>query len=539
MTIDIRELQEFQFTFGDSSPHIFRYLETLPNVDSCLPPKRRGKQTAYELKSTDIFKFVCGENNKKYFKPPTGINKVIQIIKETTKPLVIVPVLIVNKYICKTKNKSKHLCVYIINKVNNTIERVDIKRYHLSAFNIKPLYKYADSFIEELGLGGDTAPKLVTEVDVPLAFQKKHKFNGAAQAYPVFIMAYMKMMNENPSLSQTKLVTMVNKLSTTQIGNIWKTYVAFRKEHVNNPCPEGQIRNTENGRCLSMLSKSYVSFLKEKPQKPCKPGQVFSEILEKCVPPKRNIDVDILTAEMASVKYNPNKRLEHIDVKAVTSVQIMTFLMSKFPYAKFILPRYVSKSDVGRDDFKIHWKTSKSSAQLIFPKNYWDMFKEHLYDPTCRFIISAVTLSNDVDGLHANCLIYDKSTNEIERFDPLTVNISMKYQNDKMDEALKKAFAEKSPEVFAKPVKYFEPAKYCPRSRVFQSLEVTDIPGIDLRGNCAVWNWWYIHVRLANPNIKRKDIVDIASKKVEKTGGLYRFIKTFQQYMLTMAKRQK
>jgi len=537
MSIDIRELPEFQFTFGDSSPHMFRYLESLSNCTGCLPAKKRSK-SPYELKPSDAFMFVCNENNKRYFKSPVSIKKIVQIVNETTKPFVVVPIIFVNKYICKTKNKSKHMFVFIINKVRNTYERIDIKRYHLDAFNIKTIYKYSDSLMESLGFTAKTSPKLVTDVDIPLAFQKKYNFKSADQGYPVFILAYLKMMHENPSFTQSKLVTLVNRLSVAQVSKIWKEYVTFRKEHEINVCPENQVRNTENGRCLSMLSKSYVSFLKEKPRKPCKEGRVYSEILEKCVPPKRNIDVDILASEIESTKFNPKKKLEHISHTALTSVQIMTFLMNKYPYAKFIFPRHVSKDEIEKVDLKIMWRATKESVHCTFPKGYWEMFKDHLHDPTCRFIVSLVHLSNDVDGAHANCLIYDKVLNEIERFDPLTVNISSKYQNEKMDEFFKKAFADKSPEIFAKPVKYYEPVKYCPKSRAFQSMEVIDIPGIDLRGNCAVWNWLYINIRLANPNVKRKEIVEIASKKIEKGGGIYRFIKTFHQYMLNMAKKQ-
>jgi hypothetical protein len=48
---------------------------------------------------------------------------------------------------------------------------------------------------------------------------------------------------------------------------------------------------------------------------------------------------------------------------------------------------------------------------------------------------------------------------------------------------------------------------------------------------------------LANPRLKRKDLILLAAKKLENTGSLYKFIKSYQIYVLksisTMQKAEK
>jgi hypothetical protein len=433
------------------------------------------------------------------------------------------------------------MCVFIINKLQNTIERADIKRYHLKEYNIKLVYSKLGVLLESFGYDDETKPKLLSEVDINVSFQKKNGFERADRGYPAFLLTYLNTLNEHPELSQNKIVSLVNKIPIKRVQEIWKSYVNFRKQNESRdkPCPETMMRNQENGRCMATLSKKYVTLLKDKPPKPCKENQIYSTILEKCVLPKRNIDVDVLADIILATKYNPNQQIKHIDSKAIFSAQIMTFLMSKYQYAKFILPSDISFKDIEKKDMKIIWDIEKNGPVLKFPQNFWTMFNQHMHDPSCRFIIAMISLKHHSEGAHANSLIYDKATNEFERFDPLGNGIIERFKVADLDSQLKAAIASKTPEVFSKPAKYYEPLKYCPKSRIFQSMEVSEIPGIDLRGNCAVWNWWYINVRIANPSVKRKDIVDIASKKLEKMGGLYKFIKSYQKYMLSMAKKQK
>ena len=529
--IDVRELEEFGFVFGDPRPHFFRYLEkTGSNMVSCLPPSKK-----YTVTSPFVLK--CGENGKRSFRAPKNLEKIKKVIEKTDKPIVLIPILLVNKLVCKSKNRSRHMCIYVLNKVRNTIERVDIKRYHLVEFNLKLVYARFEQVLQHLGYDEDTAPTLVNEIDINMTFQKKHGFDRADKAYPPFLLSYLKTMNDNPTLPQNKLVTLVNKMSSKQVKSTWDTYVQFRKEHDSNPCPQpDMVRNQEIGRCMTPQSKTYMSLLKNKPPKPCKANQVYSNILDKCVLPKKNIDIDILAASVMSTKYNPSQQLTHTDGTALINAQIILFLAHKYQYAKFILPAMDSYKHLEKKEFKVRWAVTKEGASLHLPEGYWDMFKQHILDPSCRFIISILSLTVWDGSSHANCLIYDKSTNEFERFDPLTVNIHQRYRVDDLDKELKEVIASKATDIFSKPPKYYEPLKYCPKSRVFQSMEVSEIPGVDLKGNCAVWNWWYINVRIANPSVTRKDIIDIASKKLEKMGGLYKFIKSYQKYVVNSAK---
>lgn len=78
---------------------------------------------------------------------------------------------------------------------------------------------------------------------------------------------------------------------------------------------------------------------------------------------------------------------------------------------------------------------------------------------------------------------------------------------------------------------YFQPDDYCPLIPIFQSKELDEIPGRDVRGNCAVWRLWYVNVRLANPYLERKELIELAVAKLKNMGNLYKFIKSYQKYI--------
>jgi hypothetical protein len=170
------------------------------------------------------------------------------------------------------------------------------------------------------------------------------------------------------------------------------------------------------------------------------------------------------------------------------------------------------------------------------PPTFWGLWKEAMLNPNIKIIIAFVLISSYNKGqesvYHANALIYDKVTNELERFDGLADSASLSFNLKKFDKVIVEEFNNQVPEIFQKPVKYFTPANYCPKFPVFQRLEYLEIPGMDTSGNCAVWRFWYINVKLANPHLKRKELVLLAMKKLKNVGNIYKFVKGYQAYLL-------
>jgi hypothetical protein len=235
--------------------------------------------------------------------------------------------------------------------------------------------------------------------------------------------------------------------------------------------------------------------------------------------------------EALSSDHDINKSIVHFDSGINIILTTMQFVMSKHPHAYWLYPRDIPVHKLRIKDTRIIWKASTKTIQ--FPKKYWENWETVMNDPSIRFIVIAVRLISEEDGRHANVLIYDKNTKELERFDGLGKDIAETYHIDDFDNQIEKKFVETD-----RSIKYFRPVDYCPaKIPVFQSKELDEIPGVDLRGNCAVWRLWYIDVRLSNPHLSRKQLVDLASRKLrEDAGSLHKFIKMYQKYIFDHVK---
>jgi hypothetical protein len=248
------------------------------------------------------------------------------------------------------------------------------------------------------------------------------------------------------------------------------------------------------------------------------------------------VDVNILLDEILAVEMKKGKKTEivHLDSDASIVLGVINFLMRKYPHAVILgPPTKKSIKDVRKSDFRLSWTFREKSGkfELKMHSHLWKKWSVAMSKPEIRFIICFIHLGSTDGGSHANALIYDKHTNELERFDGLGRDLAFAYNWQEMDKEIEALFAQKT-DIFPKPVTYFTPLDYCPKMPIFQSKEIDEIPGEDLRGNCAVWRMWYIDVRLANPHLNRKELVELAAKKITNSGSLYRFIKGYQRYVL-------
>jgi hypothetical protein len=210
------------------------------------------------------------------------------------------------------------------------------------------------------------------------------------------------------------------------------------------------------------------------------------------------------------------------------------FILSKHPTA-FLVCMDENKNH-NQNESTIVWKeVADKTFSLKYPSQFWESWARGMYDGAIRFILAFVSVRAQGSS-HANVLIYDKTTKELERFDPHGQWEIEKFNHKGLDAKLKEDFAQRTDIMPAK-FKYLTPAQYCPVHAVFQAKEGDEIPGEDLRGNCAVWRLWYINIRLANPNVPRKELILIAQKKLEEKGSLYKFIKSYTLYILQNIKR--
>ena len=208
--------------------------------------------------------------------------------------------------------------------------------------------------------------------------------------------------------------------------------------------------------------------------------------------------------------------------------------------------RGVIKSSVVKRAARLEWndvsmkwaqRDPKRPGALEIPPNYWKAVKDCVKKKT-RFITIPFGFScTDSQGRksgHANMLVYDSKTKELERFEP---NASMGggcFDPPGLDEMLKKLFNQHVKVGMVK--KAIPPLGYCPEGfQAIQALENEDLP-TDPSGWCAVWSAWYADTRLLNPNKSREEVVKLAMNKLERDPESFtKFIRNYSMFIVKAA----
>lgn len=125
---------------------------------------------------------------------------------------------------------------------------------------------------------------------------------------------------------------------------------------------------------------------------------------------------------------------------------------------------------------------------------------------------------------HANMLIYDKSTNTLERFEPHGQISLPEFNPDFLDASLPKLFEK---QVIGMPVNYISPQAFCPRQgpQVIEEIEREKL-GIQFstgKGLCSVWSFIYANLRLTYPDKTSSEIIEYINSKVSTDQMLYKY----------------
>ena len=169
-----------------------------------------------------------------------------------------------------------------------------------------------------------------------------------------------------------------------------------------------------------------------------------------------------------------------------------------------------------------------------------------------RYIYVKLTLVASSSGTHANMFFIDKETGTVERFDPYG---QIPYLDaEKMDDLFEKEFKNILGEYFNKhqiEYQYLRPKDFMgPIS--FQIISQDGEYHIrklgDPSGYCLAWTYWYMEMRMQNPDVHPKDLVDRSikdiinqNKTIDGSDGVhydYLFI-TFIRYYASSLDRKK
>lgn len=160
-------------------------------------------------------------------------------------------------------------------------------------------------------------------------------------------------------------------------------------------------------------------------------------------------------------------------------------------------------------NFEIVWIYKK----LFFSENFTNNFKKCINNNKIRFIIIPLGIELK-EGSHANYLIFDKKTHQLERFEPYGSDSPHKfnYNSKLLDNVLSFKFSEINSNI-----EYINPEKYLPKVsfQYFDAYEPKTQKIGDPGGFCALWSIWYTDMRLTYPDIEREKLVKKLLKEIK------------------------
>jgi hypothetical protein len=160
-----------------------------------------------------------------------------------------------------------------------------------------------------------------------------------------------------------------------------------------------------------------------------------------------------------------------------------------------------------------------------------------------RFFIIPLTIQkvkgNKTES-HANFLIYDSKEKSMERFEPLGERHELKERHDNAIFKLFKTYLNQ--DGIPRLLNYYPPILFCPKigPQQLDRLEKDNIKAGDPVGFCVAWCIWYVNLRLSNPNINRKDVLEQGIKIINTQFNSFRnFIRSYAQFLSEYSKKLK
>lgn len=303
-----------------------------------------------------------------------------------------------------------------------------------------------------------------------------------------------------------------------------------RKVSRKKICPSGKIMNPATGRCVKETGAIGLKILQQTKKKIS--GKKISG--KKIIIPFKTKIANVKTEriyhhpganwwELTSMLYISSKHRDKV-CTAITrergNIPILDRLEHLFEFFGYSFNRHgpvwvdYSKMKKGplaglnKNILKFLGLYKSPKNELYVSSNWKKKFKECLQSGK-RFIIIPLTLYLVDSESHANMLIYDQNTKELERFEPHGSHFvgTDRFNNPDISKHIVKLIQE----LLGHKIKYID-RDFCPR---FQRYEEIKFPG-GPHGYCNAWSQWYADIRLSNPDISREKVTKYAVQELKK-----------------------
>lgn len=186
------------------------------------------------------------------------------------------------------------------------------------------------------------------------------------------------------------------------------------------------------------------------------------------------------------------------------------------------------------------------SKTIYYVNKHLELYTlKSLMSKKIRFIFFKLTLVSSTTGTHANIIIFDKKTGILERFEPYG-NIPY-LENNEIDEMIKKElqFLEKYSIDNNLEFKYYSP-KDLNHNISFQIISndgrIEEKKLGDPTGYCLAWTYWYLEMRIKNPNLEPNKLIKLSIRKINehiyKSNDNNKFIDFIREYANSLDKKK-
>ena len=437
------------------------------------------------------------------------------------------------------RHSPRHGVMLLYNKVTHRIYRYDILRYHYRGFKGHLFGKRLKSVFIPWLRQFDPKVKLI-EMDITPSkrvIRYLHKKLGGSEPpikvwYPLYVLLEIDAMMSHPEMIKRDLRAFMMSLTDQEFNQrLEHLYFAFGKfllefyETYNTCVTKSRIVDPAKLQCISATGRR--ALLMKGIKNVCGDGKVLS-LYNRCIKSKFYDHFDFGETELVDT---PDRKNFIKMGSLVGSTIAAMYMASKFKNLAVFIPPKLQWDALRKEDVRFTWKYHADSGwDLEIPEGFKTFWEKTIQNKKIDYIIVPVSMTSKPKedlhvGYHANILLFNKTTRELEHFEPHGLELNQDaYNPHGLYDRLRIEFK-------GMVKKYLSPLQVCPKNlQFFQSVETDEVGFLNDHGHCAVWCIWYVDVRLSNPTIQRQQVINLAMQKMLDMGSLRMFIWNYEKH---------
>ena len=151
-----------------------------------------------------------------------------------------------------------------------------------------------------------------------------------------------------------------------------------------------------------------------------------------------------------------------------------------------------------------------------------------------RFFAIKISLRTGNDA-HANMLIYDREKNTLELFDPNSYITMSIFKPEKVKFLINYIFSKIKDNIRFIDSYDIYPLKGLQIEQAEEYLNQSN----EIEGYCGAWSFFYLHMRIANPNMPQFKLIKQLKVEIKNKGNFFNMIRNYVKYIFNNGYRHK